>query len=371
MPLVPKTGPTSIDELSPTGLKRILASVREYIDRFTNVETVEGGLTVEPGSGIPAFTGKISFAEPSHEQRKKDIRSVDSFFQDIDDCLRGSRKKIWILIDRLDVAFAETPDLEENAIRALFRVYRDLRSLENLHLKVFIRTDIWNRITEEGFREASHITKEISIAWDERSLLNLIVRRFLSNAPVVEQYSVDPSAVLGNASEQEALFYMIFPKKVEAGAKRPKTLTWLLSRTVDGSGKYAPREVIGLLKHLIQKQIERYERGEQEPEGEALFEGGTFKLALPELSNSRLTKTLYAEYPAERPWIEKLRREKAEHTVESLSLLWETNAEEAKKKSERLVEIGFFERRGSKAFPTYWVPFIYRPALELSQGKAD
>jgi hypothetical protein len=360
-----------IDEKSPSRLKAILASVREYVERFTRIKSVEGGIAVEPNTGTPTVTGKITFLEPTQEQRKQDIRSVDSYLNDIDDFLKSIGKRIWILIDRLDVAFADTPDLEKNAIRALFRVYGDLRSMDNLNLKIFIRTDIWDKITSEGFREASHVTKEISISWDQSSILNLITKRFVSNDSILEVYNVDRDGVLGSTAEQEALFGRIFPEKVEAGSRRPKTLTWLLSRTVDGSGKHAPREVVALLGHLIQKQIERYERGDPEPEGEALFEGATFKLALPALSQERLTKTLYAEYPAEKQGIEALRRGKAEQTLATLCGNWNLPEEEAEKKAQRLVEVGFFERRGAREQPTYWVPFIYRPALELIQGRAE
>ena len=34
-------------------------------------------------------------------------------------------------------------------------------------------------------------------------------------------------------------------------------------------------------------------------------------------------------------------------------------------------EIGFFDARGTKDEPSYWVPFLYRSALNLVQGKAD
>ena len=41
--------------------------------------------------------------------------------------LDEARLTLWIAFDRLDVAFAETPDLERNALRALFRAYNDLK----------------------------------------------------------------------------------------------------------------------------------------------------------------------------------------------------------------------------------------------------
>jgi hypothetical protein len=45
--------------------------------------------------------------------------------------------------------------------------------------------------------------------------------------------------------------------------------------------------------------------------------------------------------------------------------------EAAQEIANRLAEIGFFEKRGEQAHPTYWVPFLYRPALQLVQGSAE
>ena len=39
--------------------------------------------------------------------------------------------------------------------------------------------------------------------------------------------------------------------------------------------------------------------------------------------------------------------------------------------TDELVELGFFEERGTREEPTFWVPFLYRDALDLIQGKAD
>src|SRR5439155_10065835 len=89
--------------------------------------------------------------------------------------------KLWILLDRLDVAFADSPDLETNALRALFKTYLDLTGLDNIRLKIFLRSDIWKRITKSGFRESSHITRHATITWTDPFLLNLVIRRVLSN----------------------------------------------------------------------------------------------------------------------------------------------------------------------------------------------
>ena len=154
-------------------LTRLLKGVFDYVrSYFRPAQTVEGNIQIDPSTGLPVgFSGKISFVEPTN--KAADVISVDSLLFEGNRALSDLEIKLWILLDRLDVAFAETPALEENALRALFRVYLDIMDLEHVSPKVFLRTDIWNRITQSGFREASHITRHITIRWDINSLINL------------------------------------------------------------------------------------------------------------------------------------------------------------------------------------------------------
>ncbi len=261
--------------------------------------------------------------------------------------------------------------MEKNALRALFRVYLDTRADKCLQFKVFLRTDIWRRITEEGWREASHITRGITIKWNSQLLLNLVVRRILSNAVVREAFNVDDQAVIENTERQAEFFYRIFPRQVDSGTRKPTTLDWMLSRTRDGTGDTAPRELIHLLTEARAIQLQQIEIGQEAPPGEALIGPAALREALSPVSETRLTQTLYAEYPSLRPWIEKMEGQKTQHTTQTLAEIWKVSVDEALDTSAKLVDAGFFERRGSRDNPVYWVPFLYRPALKLVQGSAD
>ena len=278
---------------------------------------------------------------------------------------------VWILLDRLDVAFVESPILEQNALRALFRVYLDVLGFKNIRLKIFLRTDIWTRITNEGFREASHITRHVTITWNRTSLLNLIVRRALHNASLLDAYNVSFDEVAASVRAQEEFFFRLFPRQVDVGPNKPNTLDWLLSRTRDGTQVNAPRELIHLLNSLRSEQMRRYEIGEADPEGESLFARAAFKNALPDVSHVRLTQTLYAEHPEHKDSIESLRGGRTKQSVETLAKTWGKSAAEARALADTLFDIGFFERRGSLQDPEYWVPFLYRDGLDMIQGTAD
>jgi hypothetical protein len=67
----------------------------------------------------------------------------------------------------------------------------------------------------------------------------------------------------------------------------------------------------------------------------------------------------------------KLEGEKTEQTLENLSAIWKLpQPHDVQSVAEKLVGIGFFQRRDTKGRITYWVPFLYRDALKMSQGKA-
>src|SRR5262249_42755620 len=153
---------------------------------------------------------------------------IDALFQTLNEVLEEHKLTVWILLDRLDVAFVDNHELEANALRALIRAYADIRNLGQVSLKIFLREDIWKRITEQGLREASHLIRYVILDWPQPALLNLIMRRLLKNDVLANEFQIDAAAVLQNAAAQEELFYRFFPKQVEQGPQKAPTFKWLI-----------------------------------------------------------------------------------------------------------------------------------------------
>lgn len=354
-------------------LAGLLSGVVNYVRGALRPQALEGGIELDPVTQLPkGFTGKITFSEPGKAGADPELHSVDRLLELASSALTSSSLKCWILLDRLDVAFSENFELEANALRALFRVYLDLLAYPSIQLKIFLRSDIWGRITSEGFREASHVTRHLTIEWNRNSLLNLVVRRAAHNETIRVAYNITEEVGRTAVGEQEKFFYLAFPDQVDVGPNKPSTLDWLLSRTRDGTKVNAPRELIHFLNCLRDVQVKRFELGDEPvPDGDQLFARVAFKGALPEVSKVRLEQTLYAEHPDYKPWIEKLKREKTLQTPETLAQIWDSSVEDATVRASELSIIGFFEQRGSKQAPEYWVPFLYREALDLVQGTAE
>jgi len=353
-------------------LAGILHTVIDYARRMVRAESIEGGLKLDPVTGMPdGVSGKITFREPGSNLRDAGFSSVDSLLGQANEALSAAGYQVWVLLDRLDVAFVESHDLERNALRALFRAYRDLSEHAAIKLKIFLRSDIWDRITEAGFREASHITRFVILEWNSSSLLNLVVKRLLKNDVIVTEFAIDRENVLSDFNAQRDLFYRFFPAQVEQGRRKASTFDWMVSRCADGQQKTAPREVIHLLNSIREKEIGRLERGESPSSGEQLFDRSVFKEALPDVSEARLVQNLYAEYPDLSAKVRQLKGEKTEQTMDSLATIWQIEPAEASQIAEKLTEVGFFQLRGSRSQPTFWVPFLYRDGLQMIQGMAD
>jgi hypothetical protein len=354
-------------------LAGLLQTVSDYIRRAFRPQALEGTVNIDPITQLPkGYTGKITFSEPGAlATGDPELRSVDKLLELANEALTNARIHGWVLLDRLDVAFADNDELERNALRALFRVYLDLGSLSNVKIKIFLRTDIWTRITTQGFREASHITRHVTISWNRNSLLNLVIRRSAHNVSIRDAYGTPDDLPRRSVEEQEAFFYRLCPSQVDVGPNKPNTFDWLLTRTRDATKSNAPRELIHFLNSLREVQVKRFEVGEPVPDGDQLFSRPAFKDALPAVSKVRLEQTLYAEYPELKERLEKLRGAKTSHTPATLAGIWGISDEDATLRANHLATVGFFEKRGAPQSPEYWVPFLYRDALDMVQGAAE
>jgi hypothetical protein len=346
-------------------LKRLVNSAMAFAKNLIRIESVEGGATMEGG-----VTGKLTFRTPDHAKKKMGFFSVDELLERLNDHLLATQTKIWLLFDRLDVAFDEDPSLEKNALRALFKTYRDIEDLEAISLKVFLRDDIWKKITDEGFRESSHITRTTLIKWSHQGLLNLIVSRILRNEDIITNYQISPKDVISDQQKQIDLYYLLFPNQVDVGEKQSQTFDWIINRVRDGLGNVAPREFIHFHNEIINNQKVANRIGGQKAEGNNIFSKQAIKDATLEVSKVRLEQNIFAEYASLKPFILRLEKSKAEQNLETLSALWGTQLEETKRITAELIAIGFFENRAAKDEGIYKVPFMYRPYLEITQGKA-
>lgn len=336
-----------------TIFERILSKLPNFFEwrsaevKFTTSDT-----------GMPVVIPRVEFGKTPEKDTKERI-SVEDAFGVLNSTLSEIGSVVWVNFDRLDEAFQGRPEIEIPALRALLRTYLDLNEFETVRLKLFLRKDLFRRITVGGFVNLTHINaKKLEIVWDEEDLLNLFCRRVRQNDAFVKAVG------LADASDVE-MFDRIFPDQVDFGLRKPKTWVWMMRRIRDGNDIKPPRNLIDLVKFSQQAQLRKEDREGRSLTGEPLIEPDALRRGLSQLSESRVNDTLLAEAGTYAAQIERFRDGKAEHNAESLAATLGIQLGEAKAAGKPLVELGFLEDIKG----TYKIPALYREGLAVTQGK--
>lgn len=334
----------------------IVKMVRDYIRRIN--PAFEPNLGLDQYSGLVTKVGvKISLLEPSTKDSDIGVVSLDYLFDLLNRSLNRKKEKVWLSIDRLDAIFQDNFDLEATALRTLFQVYLDLQQYDNIRLIIFLRDDIWNRIIEGGFREASHLIKTETISWDKISLFNLLMSRIIKNDEIVEFYELDNTSF----NLKEELFKKIFPRKNRENGDF--NFEWIITRIKDAFDNATPRELIHLIDAAIKHEIKRISENNYQTNSlisiEALLEG------LKETSKTKV-ETLIAEYPNLKIYILRLKGKKPRLKFDELKDIWGVGKKDSVIITNNLVKIGLLKNESdNEEYNTLFVPTIFRPYLKI------
>ena len=303
---------------------------------------------VGPGIGIEALKSLAS----NRQKRCPALALLEA-------CLVETGFTLWLVFDRLDEAFQASPLVERPALRALLRTYLDIQDLVNLRIKLFLRKDLFARISEGGFVNLTHINaRKIPITWEDDDLYILLHRRLIESAAFLAETG------LSTDSDPNEVFSTLFPEKVDDTSKRPTTWNWMLTRIRDGNDVKSPRNLVDLVIRAIDAQKRREAQSPSVwTRGVPLVTGESLKRALAELSRERVEDTLLAEAGDSATYIVMFDSGKAEHNDATLAVLLGDSASEVTK---RLITLGFLEKVGQ----SYKIPMLYRQGLNITQGKA-
>jgi hypothetical protein len=337
----------------------VFSGVVNLVRRITNPKSVEATVILTQ-QGMPVVIPKIEFQDPGPPPRDPVVVPHEDAFEALTAVLTEENLVIWVLFNRLDEAFQGFPAAEVPALRALLRTYLDLQPFERVRLKLFLRRDLFRRVTAGGFVNLTHVNaKRIDISWDDEDLFDLLYRRFMENGAFVDQ--------LGVPKEPAAIFEAVFPEKVDPGSRRPTTWPWILSRIRDGNGIKPPRNLIDLVKKAQDAQLRQEQRDTSEfTAGQPLIRSDALKRGLAALSKERVEDTFLAEAGEHAALIERFRGGKTEQNEASLAATLALAPDQAKQAAKILDELGFLEQVGE----SLKVPMLYRDGLDMTQGKA-
>ena len=110
-----------ISSLEQAGLLPTNASLGQYFRGarrliwsylFPERDSVEHTIAIDPSSGLPIVTRKTNFRASPAPENAVDL-PLDDLITKADLALKQAGYTLWILFDRLDVAFNDNPELEQ------------------------------------------------------------------------------------------------------------------------------------------------------------------------------------------------------------------------------------------------------------------
>lgn len=339
----------SLDPSPATIFSKIVSSAKR-------LKSAETAFTLTE-TGLPVIIPKVTFDE---ERTEGEEIYCDDFLNVLSEAVSSTGYKLWILFDRLDEAFAGRPDTEIPALRALLRTYLDLVGLPGIELKLFLRRDLFRRVTEGGFVNLSHINaRTIDIIWDDEDLWSMITRRIAKNSKFRGLY--DGGNVPDNILE------VLLPDQIDIGEKQSHSTKWILNRVRDGNNVKPPRSVIDIMNDARAAQVRKESREERsiDPNKGPILEAQSVKRAFAQLSEKRVQDTLIAEAGEFAQYVENFRDGKAEHSRDTLKSTIR-DEEKFNRVLKGLIELGFLEQESE----TFKIPMLYRNGLNITQGKA-
>ncbi len=260
--------------------------------------------------GLPIVVPKVEFTQVVKQQVDQGyIVESDDALRILNDCINDLGIRMWMVLDRLDEAFAGFPDLEIPALRALLRTYLDMNDYESIRLKLFVRNDLFRKIIGQQFVNLTHVNaRRRDITWNSDDLYSLLCQRLRRCKPFME--AIEETGEIGDIE----LVGRIFPAQVDVGEKKPTSWNWILARIRDGNDSISPRNLIDLVNKAKEFQLRREQREPREyNEKNPLIEAESIRRAFVAVSEMRVQDTLLAESEFLSPYIEAFRNGKAEH----------------------------------------------------------
>lgn len=283
--------------------------------------------------------------------------------------LKTSNLTLWLMVDRLDEIFPRRSELELKALRGLLRAIKHFSS-QNIRVKLFLRDDMLAQVVSagDGFTALTHITarQADTLRWNEEQIQAMIVKRFAANQELVDLLGLNLEKINASAAYREECFDKIFPPTVHKGSRQSKTIRWICNRCADGCGVVTPRDVLDLLLRAKQKQMDIF-NASSDGSSEWVIDSAAIQYGFEELSKRKRDTYLKAEFPHLWKDIEKFIGGKTDYGETAikklLGLKWKETAED-------LISIGFLIKSEKAGKTVYSVPYLYRHAMNVTQGTA-
>ena len=208
---------------------------------------------------------------------------IDRLFEEEDARLNEEGRHCVVLYDALDRAADEWRSMYR-IIRGLLQTALDMRSYRRIRMKIFLRTDQFDKAEVGDFPDASKVlSSAVELGWPRHELYGLLwhllgnaagaseeVRKMLSsvvdpNWSLRERPAVDhqgfwrvPHSLVSEESIQRKTFHAITGGWMGKDRRRGFPYTWIPNHLGDTKGKVSPRSFLAALKSAAEDTRDRH-----------------------------------------------------------------------------------------------------------------
>jgi cellulose biosynthesis protein BcsQ len=282
-------------------------------------------------------------------------------WRELDEQLGRTGGERTLYMDKLDVTFASDEKRDQGLVALFLAWQATLADLRHIRLKVFLRTDLWNRLV---FPEKSHLKgREQNLTWQGIDLWRMILRRlfacdlYVDLSRRLELPQGNPESMAESAMHDH--LDALFDRHIWAG-KNSLTRNWIRRRLEDAGGTVFPRDVVVLLRQAMQNEVHRVNEGRPTSD-RALITRQSLSEALEPTSEQRVA-ALIEEYPELYPSLNALKGLPAVGPSSELrNALGRTLGKDVAEEIRRLTDCNVLSF--DKLREEYRVPDLYRHGL--------
>jgi len=292
----------------------------------------------------------------------------------INEQLRKNSRVFWFLYDDLDEDFLEKGRVREAALTGLFRLVQasDARRLSGLRFKIFLREDIWNRLT---FDNKSHFNgRDVILLWTRVDFLRLALRQAQQSKEFKDLLDhITPIASIDQADEEslEQVLQLLWGSRREQNLKSKYVSRWVYDRLTDSSTTTFPRSLNILLTAATKYELKN----------SRLPPAFSDRLLMPKSLNEGLLSAsiqrcdeIREEYPELRSFFDSLVNIEVIISEEKLQELWQKTANEElptfKEFADFLLNIGLIGfAKSEEKERSYRFAEIYTYGFKITRGR--
>lgn len=228
---------------------------------------------------------------------------IDEVFTECRRFLATVGRRVWIVFDRLDEAFYETPGLERTLLRELLAVIRETNGQgSTIQIKAFLRNDIFVRLSKKGKERirtinATHIRKA-EISWPRDQMVALITHRLLEFNPALRFMAQSASEFSNSIPFLDQILPGQTPDNFDYWPAAPTdTFSWILLGTAFEGGQSSPRNVLDFFHQCkLAQQVWDENHPTEAEQRKTLFSVEALHRAAHGVSRLRYGDTLTAEF---------------------------------------------------------------------------